>query len=66
MSEFINILEKKFDNHNANIGIIGLGYVGLPLAITFVKNGFKVYGFDTDKIKVNKLKKNLLRVKKYL
>ncbi len=57
MSKFVDILKKNLLNHNANIGIIGLGYVGLPLALTFVNNGFKVFGFDTDEIKINNLKK---------
>lgn len=39
------------------IGIIGLGYVGLPLAKAFLEAGFLVYGFDVDKNKVEKLKK---------
>jgi nucleotide sugar dehydrogenase len=37
------------------IAIIGLGYVGLPTAIAFVKAGFSVYGVDIDKTKINKL-----------
>lgn len=42
---------------NATVGVIGLGYVGLPLSILFSKKKFKVIGFDTDKGKVNKLNK---------
>jgi len=42
-------------NRNATIGIIGLGYVGLPLAIRFSEEGFKVVGFDIDEHKVNML-----------
>ena len=42
-------------NRNATIGIIGLGYVGLPLAIRFVEVGFKVIGFDIDDSKVKML-----------
>lgn len=41
----------------ARIGIIGLGYVGLPLAIHFTQAGFPVTGFDTDKSKVQKINK---------
>jgi len=37
------------------VGIIGLGYVGLPLAREFLKKGFQVIGFDVDKEKVNKI-----------
>jgi UDP-N-acetyl-D-glucosamine dehydrogenase len=38
----------KIQNHSAIIGIIGLGYVGLPLALEFVYKKFKVIGFDLD------------------
>ena len=39
------------------IGVIGLGYVGLPRCLQFLKKGFQVYGFDTDINKINFLKK---------
>lgn len=45
-------LEKKILQHRAKIGIIGLGYVGLPLAIEFAKAGFDVTGIEVDKDKV--------------
>ncbi len=51
----MNLLEK-INNRSATIGVIGLGYVGLPLAIQFVKSGFKTIGFDVDKAKVSDLK----------
>ncbi len=38
--------------HDALVGIIGLGYVGLPLALAFVERGFRVLGFDVDPAKV--------------
>ena len=40
---------------DVTVGIIGLGYVGLPLAAAFAKRGFRVIGFDIDESKVNKL-----------
>jgi len=45
----------KIQNKNAKIGIIGLGYVGLPLSLRFVEEGFNVLGFDIDVEKVRKL-----------
>ncbi len=39
----------------AVIGVIGLGYVGLPLALTFAEAGFRVIGFDTDPAKPERL-----------
>jgi UDP-N-acetyl-D-glucosamine dehydrogenase len=39
-------LEEKIRNKTATIGIVGIGYVGLPLAVAFATAGFKVLGFD--------------------
>ncbi len=47
----MNLLEK-IDDRSATVGVIGLGYVGLPLVIQFVKAGFKTYGFDVDPEKI--------------
>ena len=49
-------LSEKIANQTAIIGVIGLGYVGLPLIRAFVKAGFKTMGFDVDQSKVDKLK----------
>ncbi|MDG1818365.1 MAG: nucleotide sugar dehydrogenase [Porticoccaceae bacterium] len=46
------ILLDKFESKSAVIGIFGLGYVGLPLAIRFVEAGFRVIGFDIDEEKI--------------
>ena len=51
----INGLLKKINNKSAAIGIIGLGYVGLPLVIRFMEEKFKVIGFDIDDEKCRKL-----------
>jgi UDP-N-acetyl-D-glucosamine dehydrogenase len=48
-------LADKFDRHTAQIGIIGLGYVGLPLALSFAEKGFSVLGFDIDPVKIKSL-----------
>ena len=42
-------------DHTASVGVIGLGYVGLPLATTFARNGFRVIGIDIDECKLQKL-----------
>jgi len=39
---------EKFKNRSATIGLIGLGYAGLPLALTFAESGFDTIGFDID------------------
>jgi len=46
----------KFKNKNAVIGVVGLGYVGLPLVLGYVENGFKCLGFDVDQSKIDSLK----------
>jgi UDP-N-acetyl-D-glucosamine dehydrogenase len=48
-------LKEKILKKEATVGVIGLGYVGLPLAMEFAKNGYKVIGLDTDKEKINNL-----------
>ena len=52
----MNLLDK-ISNKQAKIGVIGLGYVGLPLVIEFCKKGFHVTGFDIDEKKTNNLAK---------
>ncbi|MBL8794252.1 MAG: nucleotide sugar dehydrogenase [Planctomycetia bacterium] len=48
-------LRNRLTTKDAVVGIIGLGYVGLPLARAFVEGGFPVLGFDTDPAKVARL-----------
>jgi UDP-N-acetyl-D-glucosamine dehydrogenase len=48
-------LKARIDADQALVGIIGLGYVGLPLALAFAERGFHVIGFDVDRVKVEKL-----------
>lgn len=45
----------KINQRTARVGIIGMGYVGLPLAIEFAKAGYPVTGFDIDEAKVKKI-----------
>ena len=47
-----SLLLKKIENKTAVIGIIGLGYVGLPLALEYALKGFKTIGFDIDERKI--------------
>jgi UDP-N-acetyl-D-glucosamine dehydrogenase len=47
----------KLDSRNATVAIIGLGYVGLPLAVEFAKAGLRVIGYDVSKRLVDALKK---------
>ena len=48
-------LKEKIERRQARLGVIGLGYVGLPLAVEFARAGFDVTGFDVDESKVTEL-----------
>jgi UDP-N-acetyl-D-glucosamine dehydrogenase len=48
-------LKTKIEQHQARVAIIGLGYVGLPLALLYTESGFRVTGFDIDQRKVSTL-----------
>ena len=48
-------LSAAIDNHSATIGIVGLGYVGLPLLLRCCEVGFRTIGFDTDSEKIDML-----------
>jgi UDP-N-acetyl-D-glucosamine dehydrogenase len=48
--------EERISNKSAIVGIMGLGYVGLPLARAFIDAGYRVLGFDVDQRKVDQLK----------
>lgn len=48
-------LAKRIEERSASIGVIGLGYVGLPLALAFAEKRFAVLGFDVDRTKIEAL-----------
>ena len=52
-------LIRKIENHSAQLGVIGLGYVGLPLAVELGHAGFRVTGFDIDEKRVAKLNRGI-------
>lgn len=51
------LLEKKIKNKTATVGVVGLGYVGLPIAMELVEAGYRVIGIDVDEQKVFQLNK---------
>ena len=51
------MLKEKLRTKKAKIGIIGLGYVGLPLAVEFAREGFSVVGIDNDPKRVRQINK---------
>jgi UDP-N-acetyl-D-glucosamine dehydrogenase len=52
----LEVLRAKLQQHNATAAVIGLGYVGLPLALEIASAGFNVVGIDLDQNKIAKLK----------
>lgn len=54
---------EKFSKKSATIGVVGLGYVGLPLAIGYIESGVKVIGFDIDDEKIQKLSQSQTYIK---
>ena len=60
---YYSSLFQKINKKTAKIGIIGLGYVGLPLTLQFSKKKFEVLGFDIDIEKINLLNNNKSYIK---
>ena len=48
-------IKQRLDSRNARIGVVGMGYVGLPLALLFAEQRFAITGFDIDQKKVDTL-----------
>src|SRR5215212_2952535 len=54
-TEPVQSLIDAIETRNATVGVIGLGYVGLPLVLLFWESGFRVIGFDVDPNKTTAL-----------
>src|ERR1700733_1172617 len=50
-----DLVIQKFSNCSATVGILGLGYAGLPLACAFAEAGISTFGFDSDSKKIDEL-----------
>ena len=59
----LETLVKKIEDRTFAVGIIGFGYVGLPLMWTFHQNGMRVLGFDIDEKKVENIKNSVPYIK---
>jgi UDP-N-acetyl-D-glucosamine dehydrogenase len=57
VEDALKLLAERIENRSVIVGVYGLGYVGLPLALRFAEVGIKVIGFDVDTSKVEKLGK---------
>ena len=56
-------MKGNIDKNEKVLGVIGLGYVGLPLAMEFVRAGYKTIGFDIDEKKIDKLSRGEIYLK---
>ena len=63
MNQLSHTLQKRIKAKEAVVGVVGLGYVGLPLVKAFLKKGFAVTGFDIDPRKVNLLNQGKTYIK---
>ncbi|MGE5480612.1 MAG: nucleotide sugar dehydrogenase [Chloroflexota bacterium] len=59
MAISIELLQEKIAAGNLTVGVIGLGYVGLPLASEFAGKGFRTFGFDVDSNKIQSLERGV-------
>jgi UDP-N-acetyl-D-glucosamine dehydrogenase len=50
-------LVERFDSREAQVGVVGLGYVGLPLAVVLAEAGYRVVGVDQDSVKVEAIRR---------
>ena len=59
MSNQLELLRQKIESHKARVGVVGLGYVGLPLVVEMAHAGFDVIGIDIQESKVNSINKGV-------
>ena len=53
----LRVLKNKINSQQAKVAVIGLGYVGLPILISFAEKGFPVLGFDVDRHKIDQIER---------
>lgn len=64
-TDLVNDLYEGLQRKTATVGVIGLGYVGLPLVHAFIQAGYRTLGFDTDESKVQKLRRGQSYIKHF-
>jgi UDP-N-acetyl-D-glucosamine dehydrogenase len=55
-SDILTRFQKRVQVRTAQVGVVGMGYVGLPIALLFAKKGFQTTGFDIDQAKIDSLR----------
>ena len=59
MSALSDLLLAKMESRSARVGVLGLGYVGLPLVVEFARGGFHAVGLDLDASKVDAIRRGV-------
>jgi UDP-N-acetyl-D-glucosamine dehydrogenase len=59
VNSYARSLVEKLENRQARVGVIGLGYVGLPLAVELARAGFRTTGIDVDATKIERIRRGL-------
>ena len=59
MSALSGLLLEKIESRSARVGVLGLGYVGLPLVVEFARSGFQAVGLDLDASKVDAIQRGV-------
>jgi len=62
MADFLQIFKDKVERRDARIGVVGLGYVGLPLAVEFAHAGLRTVGIDVDEVKVRTVNRGVSHI----
>ena len=62
MADFLQIFKDKVERRDARIGVVGLGYVGLPLAVEFAHAGLRTVGIDVDEAKVRTVNRGVSHI----
>jgi len=57
MPDYVAQFQRRIKKKEIRIAVVGLGYVGLPLAIEYAKKGFSVTGIDIDRDRIERLRK---------
>jgi UDP-N-acetyl-D-glucosamine dehydrogenase len=56
-SDILTRFQTRVQDSTAQVGVVGMGYVGLPIALLFAKKGFQTTGFDIDPVKIDSLRR---------